>query len=532
MTLVADEKALNTVMQMKGHSSKYGCKTRVLEGVKVGSIYFYRTPADPYNPPIRKRLRESIHSVVDDGRKTMLKGTGIRGLSPFLDLPGLSIHFPRSAPPGPVHLVLINVLGRNLVTLWKGGWTFEHVRTGRGGSQSSKASSVNSSATSDQSDASDTAVGSHGDPGSQARAVVVDPEIEDYILPAKTWDTLGSETVEANKTIPAQIARLLRSISRFSGQYTAAGWSTWLLLFAIPLMTGRLSEPYLENLKLFANAYEMMLWKVHTDESLAVLKDLFVRFVQSYEALYVKGDPARLRLMTSTIHGLLHIADGIADFGSVASYWEFGIERIGDMLIKMIRCRRLLSEGLQNAIVLQENVKCVTLIRPSMKLGTPKPVPPEAYRVDQGWFLPKRVKASIFELEIEAELEEYMQQLRARLGYDQVCVLQYAKNAEMWDRYKMDNTGHIVGSRRSQTTSPDNRASHYIRYQDTPLDPAGALRLYPMPTRNVHYGEVHYYLRLQCFNQARAPPYITRDELQQQGLEMESDDEGPALCAA
>ena len=330
----------------------------------------------------------------------------------------------------------------------------------------------------------------------------------------RQWEEMGSEIRAANKTVPAAIARNLPDISK--GGCTAAGWSTYGLIYAIPTLTGRLPESYLDNFKIFIEAYEMMIWKKHNHESLRIMKDLWIQFVRGYERLYYRDQPARLRLMSSNVHLLLHIADSIANHGSVASFWEYGIERIGDMLINMVQSRRKISENVANTIMHQANLNCANLARPSLNLVSSRdqlPIPAGSYRLDKGWFLKKCTKVSLETLDVYTLVEQYMTSggVGGRSKPRGRPIPQLKEDAESWGRYMMDSTGHIVGSQGSQRASQDTRASNYIRYHTNGND----------EERDTEYGEVIYYLRVHCINKRRDPPYLDQTQLAYQMTQMQ-----------
>lgn len=91
---------MDKLAQLKGHSSKYGCRMCTIQGTRCGRIYYYPILEryDPLNLPSRRGLKDLIIEVCRDNRKALYKDTGIRGYSKFLDVPNDTLYFPRSLP--------------------------------------------------------------------------------------------------------------------------------------------------------------------------------------------------------------------------------------------------------------------------------------------------------------------------------------------------------------------------------------------------------------------------------------------------
>ncbi|CAE6478594.1 unnamed protein product, partial [Rhizoctonia solani] len=63
-------------------------------------------------------------------------------------------------------------------------------------------------------------------------------------------------------------------------------------------------------------------------------------WVTKYEKLYFQFKAERLSVCTSTVHALLHVADGIEAMGPVWCYWAYPMERYCGSLLPAIRSRR------------------------------------------------------------------------------------------------------------------------------------------------------------------------------------------------
>ena len=480
---LGDQKAINTLLQMKGANSEFGCRQCWNKGEEYDGIYYY--PYRPEEPLVmRTGMRQTMRELHASGRgrSRRQREVGIRGLTPLIDVE--SIQIPRGLPYGPMHVLEIGIFEKLLFKLWRGTHGFDGGRRGRSRSQShddgARARSLDSARNNTQDSQQRSQSRRRGrrrgqsqDSGGGSQQPNIQPP--DYILSNDQWKDIGRELVAATKTVPASIARALRDITTHVSGYRASSWSTFILLYAIPVLKDRLPNKYLKNLQVFIRAYEMMLRTEHTPESIEEMRALWIEFVEGYQDIYVRYqaadadseplplDPERIRLMTTNVHATLHIADHILDLGNTRVYWEYSVERLGDMLQGMIRSRVKISEGLINAVGVHELIKVAAHARPNLGLNNPQKnrQPPGAYPTDTGFLLRKQYEVDIKTpeyQELQTVLNQYIHKI-ALAGHHQV-----EPNAETYERWKMGTTNNISGSRRSQRKTDKNRASQYIRY--------------------------------------------------------------------
>ncbi|KAJ8456982.1 hypothetical protein ONZ45_g18499 [Pleurotus djamor] len=88
-----------------------------------------------------------------------------------------------------------------------------------------------------------------------------------------------------------------------------------------------------------------------SSEEIDEIREGFSNWVLKYEKLYYQYSPDRLATCPLTIHGLLHIADGITEMGPVWAYWAFPMERYCGKLQRGIKSRRFPFASLDNFVL-------------------------------------------------------------------------------------------------------------------------------------------------------------------------------------
>lgn len=316
-----------------------------------------------------------IQEVCIQGDKELMKETSIRGYSIFLKLPHNSVHFPRSLLYGTMHTVPLGVVEVLFKLLhgkeafdWReyiGPWVQRHKPL--------------------QEDRyNEPEVDVHNHPFEEPPANIVleqggdripDPDWEPpvYVLSSKMWETIGEELAQSVSTVPEQLSRAMKNISTHHSVYRAATWTSWLLLYIVPVLTERIPKEYISNIVDLVKGYELLLQYEHTSESLEKLQFQYGRFVREFERLYMWHgnyiDPHRIKVMTSNVHSLLHVGDQIEDLGPTFTFWENAGERYVGMIEKMIRSKVRLSQSLMNEVAVEELLKIARLARPNLGLN-------------------------------------------------------------------------------------------------------------------------------------------------------------------
>ncbi|KAF8251375.1 hypothetical protein K440DRAFT_637912 [Wilcoxina mikolae CBS 423.85] len=161
---------------------------------------------------------------------------------------------------------------------------------------------------------------------------------------------------------------------------------------------------------LLVKAYDLsMSWELGADV-LAEIHELFKKFVLQFEALYVdyvpdnddsddnspkELDPARMVLLTSKIHALLHMCDQLKDCGPMHCMWEWLTETYRGLLKLQTKSRVKPDENLGKKVEIEELLKVAHLARKDFdledniaSLDLPEQIT-HGYETDCGFLLPK-----------------------------------------------------------------------------------------------------------------------------------------------
>jgi hypothetical protein len=239
--------------------------------------------------PRRLTLRQDIeewNSLTGYGsvgqRKAMGTLLGITRRPLLMDLE--SLHWPRSFPVDMMHCVLLNIVP-NLHELWGGKRFTEDAQ------RPAVASDLSEPTTDDPFDTEATETSSSY-----------------VILDDKIWQYIGETQEKSRAMIPRIMGQGPRPINRYSGGYKAKEWEAWLvrdgpiLLHTVPNF-----RPFLDNFVLLAKIYEVSRQKVITRTELRQLRKNCSQWVRTFEQLYYRNDPARLKVCLINNHSLLHL---------------------------------------------------------------------------------------------------------------------------------------------------------------------------------------------------------------------------------
>jgi hypothetical protein len=274
----------------------------------------------------------------------------------------------------------------------------------------------------------------------------------------------------------------------------ASSWHTWMMLYSVPVLQGRLPAEYLEHWVTLIRVYDLCLkWEMNRND-LHEIRCLFVEFVQRFKVLYIDCDnhPKRPMLYSTNIHGLLHLHDQIRHCGPMFAWDEAGTETYMGMIGPMARSGVKIDESAANATFLEEMVKILSYARPSV-LPKGHERHPRSYETEFGYLLP------VVETVTAGDLTSWQRRLlkqyfRTLVGHQAEITLPQDLEIRKWARYQIKDeiqgqrlSGHKIGSLMSQRPGPVTRASHWIRYQliDTRED-----------RPDLFYGQVEFFVSL------------------------------------
>lgn len=305
-----DMPAVAKLMCMKGHNGKHPCRACKVVGIRYGTHYYiplarpfaqaHEGPRtyDPYNLPMRTHqefLRDAIHVEEAQSRNasdTRGRDTGINGLSTLAQLSSLT--FPGSFPHDFMHLMFENVI-KTLLDLWTRSRDYEKFGSG----------------------------------------------VEGYLIDGTVWAAIGAACSKSGDTIPSSFGGRVPNIQKKRSELTSES----ILIFATLLAPGLLLHKFtndayyrhfIELVKLINQCIGIEL----TTQDVQYIREGFAKWVKKYEDLYYMKTQDRLRVCTSPIHALLHVADDIERMGPVWAYWAFAMERYCGFLARSNKSRR------------------------------------------------------------------------------------------------------------------------------------------------------------------------------------------------
>lgn len=319
-----DSPAIAKMMGLKGTNAISHCRYCRIKGVyDPGSRHYYYPLNDrefvfkdtgeinhTSEIAMRSHLLEEIDQAVMSNNAEVMKDHGISGLSWFWQIPTLA--WPASFGLDVMHL-FSNVAAK-MWSLWCG--------------------TVLSNVT-------------YEDTG------------ESYILSKMVQEQIGHEMARSSRTVPVSVSRTPRNINRHKASFKATEWFEWILIYSVPLLTGRLQAYALNSWLEYVHAVGIAL-KVELQESdIITMEEHFRQFVTSTEAIYYQGHTSRLPLLTSQLHGLLHVGRSIRDLGPAYVFWQFGLERYVGTLECLAASKRRQDESMQNGLELQEQIRYI-----------------------------------------------------------------------------------------------------------------------------------------------------------------------------
>lgn len=296
------------------------CRTCLIKAELASRIYYVpHSEYDFENPPLRSNLRRTIELVEEVDSDEYRKEAGITRSSILLEF--RSLHFPRSFPVDIMHLVLQNLLP-TLFKLWN-----------------------------------------------RTKLAIDKPRHEDfevrsYHLDDEAIESISSSLDAARATIPTYLGHAPRRIDNHHKGYKAAEWEAWLELFGVPLLDQHLNEECFQNFRDLRRIYTIATRHSVSSADIALLDTLVVRFVRSYEQIYLYGsdshrDTRRLPVCSVNVHYLLHLPAYIRDCGPARYWWQFPMERFCGILKPRAKSKSQLSTSLANALVLIEHLNHV-----------------------------------------------------------------------------------------------------------------------------------------------------------------------------
>lgn len=136
----------------------------------------------------------------------------------------------------------------------------------------------------------------------------------------------------------------------------------FIVYYALPVFDSLLHRQYYDNLvKLVIFIEKLLAPKIDIDE-LEKLEELVYKFVQEAEDLYPEN------FMTSGTHELLHLVDGVRDFGSLNAVNCFPFEELNRKICRLFHGKDLIGEEIINNFYTLQELSAYTVKSQNIQL--------------------------------------------------------------------------------------------------------------------------------------------------------------------
>ena len=316
VSVSGDTPAIAMMMRMKGSNARLPCRFCFLQGeycTEARHMYYPHYAEFLIVLKPRSSMLRDMYRVAAADNEELRKATGYNGIPGLIRLRH-SINFPYSFGQDPMHLL------SNVCALMFSHWTVSSMPK---------------------------------------------PEFEDeehcYVLSNRTWEEIGEEQVNCRRVISSSLARTPRSIWTHHRSYKAKEWESWLFLFSVPLLVGRLPDYCLQHWKLLKDAFSLLYQTQISRAEAQEARKLLIDFVLQYEAIYFQQEKSRLKACTSQIHALLHIVDSVTWLGPVFCFWQFPLERYVGAMERLATSKSEINTSLTNNLIHRERINYLLL---------------------------------------------------------------------------------------------------------------------------------------------------------------------------
>ena len=129
---------------------------------------------------------------------------------------------------------------------------------------------------------------------------------------------------------PYLIHRLPRKIENTFNHWKASELRSWLLFYSLPCLKGHLPENFLIHYSCLVEAVFLLLGDCISEEQIKRAEQLIKVFVKHYETIYGKEN------MGLNVHNLIHMVDGVRNWGPLWAYSCFGFESFNGEILKTV----------------------------------------------------------------------------------------------------------------------------------------------------------------------------------------------------
>jgi len=299
--ITGDTPGVSKLMKLSGHNAKRPCRACKIQGtphitrvtIKRGNRsgternmtqYYYPFSVEvdddweDFCSTVRTMVLRDGQGYKEDGQRSqrnpeLAKETGVKGTGLLSELQ--SIIFPESIPFDVMHLIHLSFV-RDLMNLISGNYFGESSRH------------LNQ---------------------------------KTALMSAKEWEALGVDMAKIRA--PMTLGRKPENIQKYIKSFKAAELDVFLIYYLLPLIRGRVKEDeYIALTRLvfavhLATDYEVL----RTDVS--EIQTHLGKFIHWFYKKFYRGDSELLPVCKYTIHGLIHLARNVENWGSASLFWQY-----------------------------------------------------------------------------------------------------------------------------------------------------------------------------------------------------------------
>ncbi|KAJ3716065.1 hypothetical protein C8R42DRAFT_698103 [Lentinula raphanica] len=317
-----------------------------------------------------------------------------------------------------------------------------------------------------------------------------------FKLDDKVWEAVGRNTASAGSMIPSAFGARPPNVAEDKQATTADTWSFWLLYIAPVLLDGKLPPPYHHHLCDLSSIVNQCLQFEISQDSLQLLRKACEKWVVDYEKLYYQGDPNHSSACPLTIHGLLHVVDGIEEIGPVWTNWAFPTERFCGRLQPAIKSRRHPFAAIDNYIIHQAHLSQIKLlygVEAELSLKEPSlPIPTGSFGLDDYpscIFLPPHRPSSSVPKPL---IDKIIILFATRFNSTKTIVHRYIKQDSIvqWAKVRRLQGGDDMLASSLTPFSEDRRDATFVRYDMLVDKNARRRNAEPLYERQSFYGQL------------------------------------------
>ncbi len=108
-------------------------------------------------------------------------------------------------------------------------------------------------------------------------------DIGNYVFSQTIWRTIGNEMHQVRKNFPVHLGRPPHNIMLYYKGYKAEEWSTWITMYSLPLLKGRMPQKHYKGWAEFVKAVRLCQKLILTSQDIDDIRLLFQSFYSYYE---------------------------------------------------------------------------------------------------------------------------------------------------------------------------------------------------------------------------------------------------------